>query len=388
MYEFTAKKFDFENPDSKAGLIRLSRGLQDMIAGGDEAGAKKIYNEKQAQYGFTNDQFGKFTNGMGAAPAGGFTGKQVGEWSGNPNVSPVANLGMGGGGGGGAAPAVGGGALPAPAVQGGGQPAQQPQQQPSQQPPQNGYGPGGGYQGMPGSAGGRYQPNPYLQQQAQNLQAMSNDNFARNIAPGMRSGAVAAGGFGGSRQGVIEANALKDQNFNLTNSLTNMFAGDFNNSQNRNLQQRQGDQSYDLGLRSNDLGFQNADNSYDLGRRSNDLGYANLDSNNKQFGANLGLRTMDSQANWAQQGVAAGNQMQQTPINYFNNFNNNANAIAGQGSSGNQTVGSTSNPWMQASGAVDLGQQMYDKYRAPQTNGNGGYNYGGVNYNNPSAFGS
>ena len=292
-----------------------------------------------------------------------------------------ANLGMGSGGGAAPSGAGGGGALPAPAFQGG--------QQPTQQPPQNG--PGGGYQGMPGSAGGRYTPNPYLQQQAQNLTQMSNDNFARNIAPGMRSGAVAAGGFGGSRQGVIEANALKDQNVNLTNSLTSMFAGDFNNSQNRNLQQRQGDQSYDLGLRGNDLGFQNSDNAYDLGRRSNDLGYSNLDSNNKQFGANLGLNTMNSQANWAQQGVAAGNQMQQTPINYFNNANNNANAIAGQGSSGNSTVGSSSNPWMQASGAIGLGQQVYDRFRGnPDSggNGNGGYNYGGVNYNNPSAFGS
>ena len=217
--------FDFEDPNSKAGLTLLSRGLQDMISSGDEAGAKSIYNEKQKQYGFTNDQFGKFTNGMGAAPAGGYTGKQVGEWSGNPNVSPVANLGLGGGaapaaGGGGAMPAPGGGVPSAPALQGGGQTAPQT----AQQPRQDGYGPGGNYQGMPGSAGGRYQPNPYLQQQAQNLQTMSNDNFSRNIAPGLRSGAMVAGGFGGSRQGVVEANALKDQHANLTNATTNLFA--------------------------------------------------------------------------------------------------------------------------------------------------------------------
>ena len=256
--------------------------------------------------------------------------------------------GVGGGGGGGGAPARPGGA-PAGNLGFGQQSSQAPE------PPQtNAF--------QPGSAGGRYAQNPYLQGVAQNLTQQSNDNWTRNIAPSLRSGAMAVGGFGGSRQGVVEANALKDQNANLTNTLGNMYLQDYTQGQNRALQSRQGDQSYDLGLRNNDLGFYNASNSYDLGRRSNDLGYSQLDSNNAQFGANLGLNTLNAQANWANQGVTAANNMQQTPINYFNNFNNNTNTAAGQGVSGQNTTGSSSDPYLQGAGLMQAGQQMYNQY--------------------------
>ena len=249
--------------------------------------------------------------------------------------------GVGGGGGGGGAPAA-----PAGNLGFGSQSAPEPQTNAFQ----------------PGSAGGRYAQNPYLQGVAQNLTQQSNDNWTRNIAPSLRSGAMAVGGFGGSRQGVVEANALKDQNANLTNTLGNMYLQDYTQGQNRALQSRQGDQSYDLGLRNNDLGFYNASNSYDLGRRSNDLGYSQLDSNNAQFGANLGLNTLNAQANWANQGVTAANNMQQTPINYFNSFNANTNSAAGQGGSGQNTTGSSSDPYLQGAGLMQAGQQMYNQY--------------------------
>ena len=52
--------------------------------------------------------------------------------------------------------------------------------------------------------------NPYL---AASVQASINpvlQNLTRNILPGLESGAVQAGGIGGSRQGVLEANAIND----------------------------------------------------------------------------------------------------------------------------------------------------------------------------------
>ena len=80
------------------------------------------------------------------------------------------------------------------------------------------------------------------------------------------------------------------------------------------------------------------DQSYDLGLRSNDLGYANLDANinnsnfsNQMQGANFGLSVYDRMNGYGQQDIQNSTNMQNTPMNYFNQFNNNANQIAGQG---------------------------------------------------------
>ena len=61
----------------------------------------------------------------------------------------------------------------------------------------------------------QYQKNPYLDEMAQGITSQMNDNWSRNIAPGIRSGAMNVGGFGGSRQGVVESNALNDMNRSL-----------------------------------------------------------------------------------------------------------------------------------------------------------------------------
>ena len=170
-----------------------------------------------------------------------------------------------------------------------------------------------------------YQKNPYLDQMAQGITSQMNDNWTRNIAPSLRSGAMAAGGFGGSRQGVVEANGANDMNRSLGQNLTNLYGTDYTNSQNRNLQKYGMDQSYNLGM------------------ANNNLGYSNLDSNNTQFGANLGLNTMNAQNTWAQNGVSAANGLQQQPINYFNTFAGNANTAGGLGGTGSGTTGSTTN---------------------------------------------
>jgi hypothetical protein len=181
----------------------------------------------------------------------------------------------------------------------------------------------------PASSGNK---NPYLDEMAQGITDQMNQNWSRNLAPSIRSGAMAAGGFGGSRQGVVEANGLNDLNRTLGQSLTSLYGQDWTNQQNRNLQQQQ---------------INNQDKQY----------YSGLDSNNAQFGANLGLNTMNAQNQWALNGVNAANQMQQTPINYFNTFNQNANQIAGQGGSTSQT--NQGNPWVTALGGAQLANQFY-----------------------------
>lgn len=163
--------------------------------------------------------------------------------------------------------------------------------------------------------------NPYLQQMGQNITAQMTDNFTRNQMPALRSGAMAAGGFGGSRQGVVEANGLKDLNLGIGQNLTNLYGTDWTNQQNR------------------------------------DLSYAGLDSQNAQFGANYGLNVLNAQNNWANNGVNATTQMQNTPGQYQTMFSNNQNAIAGRGQTQTNATNMQSNPWVGALGGLQMANQ-------------------------------
>ncbi len=194
-----------------------------------------------------------------------------------------------------------------------------------------GGGSGGGAQGQ--SQGGQ---NPYLQGMGQNITNQMTENFTRNQLPALRAGARVAGAVGSARQGVAEANGLNDLNRGIGQNLTNLYGQDWTNSQNRNLQQ------------------QSINNSYDLGLRSNDLGYANLDSNNQQFGANYGLNVMNAQNNWAQQGVQAANGIQNAPIDYSRYFNGQTSQMAGQGGTQTNTQNNPGNPWLGALGGAQL----------------------------------
>lgn len=98
-----------------------------------------------------------------------------------------------------------------------------------------------------------YQQNPYLAQMGTVLTNRVTDNLNTNIMPAIRSNAVAAGGFGGSRQGVVEANALKDANRTISDALTGAYFQDFTNQMNRNLAQYGQNQSFFSNQRGQDL---------------------------------------------------------------------------------------------------------------------------------------
>lgn len=200
----------------------------------------------------------------------------------------------------------------------------------------NDYGSSTGSGQTGGMAGGT---NPYLKGMGDTIVNQMTDNYNRNQLPAMRSGAMAAGGFGGSRQGVVEANGLRDLNLGIGQNLTNLYGQDWTNSQNRNLQQ------------------QSINNSYDLGLKSNDLGFANLDSNNQQFGANYGLNVMNAQNYWAQQGVQTANGIQNTPIDYSRYFQGQTSQMAGQGGTSTSTQNNQGNPWLGALGGYQMANQ-------------------------------
>lgn len=81
-------QFDPNNPDHVAAAKGLATGLQQMIASGDEAGAKALYNQKQSQFGFTDADIAPYTANMGVAGSNGFDPSQINAWKASP-VTPV-----------------------------------------------------------------------------------------------------------------------------------------------------------------------------------------------------------------------------------------------------------------------------------------------------------
>ncbi len=203
---------------------------------------------------------------------------------------------------------------------------------------------GGGYSGGGGggmsSTGGQ---NPYSQTLSDMLASTMTNNWQRRIAPQLASQAVAAGGFGGSRQGVLEANSANDLNLGIGNALANLASNNFNTSTN-----------YDLGMANNALGYAN-----------NALGYANLDRgiNNDNLnwqlqGANLGMTMQDRMLAQMQMALGLGTNIQNTPINYWSQFANQYNGI-GQGYG--TTTGNASqsgNPALAALAGAQLGSRI------------------------------
>jgi len=178
--------------------------------------------------------------------------------------------------------------------------------------------------------------NPYLAQMGNTMVGQMTDNFARRVMPSIASGAMAAGNFGGSRQGVVEANAMNDLNQQIGGALSNLYGNGFNTALN-----------YDLGLRGNDLGFANLDAQINQNN-----------FNNRLQGANFGLGLWNQGMANNQTGINAGTNIQNTPMNYWSQFGNQYNSI-GQGFG--TTTGSASqqgNPLMGALGGAQLGSQI------------------------------
>ena len=231
----------------------------------------------------------------------------------------------------------------------------------------NDYGSSTGSGQTGGMAGGT---NPYLKGMGDTIVNQMTDNYTRNQLPAMRSGAMAAGGFGGSRQGVVEANGLRDLNLGIGQNLTNLYGQDWTNSQNRNLQEKSINNSYDLGLKS-------INNSYDLGLRSSDLGFAGLDANiansnfnNQLNAANFGLNATNVMNQQTGAWIQAGTDIQNAPLKYQTMFSDQANKAGGQGGTTTGTQTGANNPYANIIGGGMMGYDLYNRYRAdtnPQT---------------------
>ena len=196
-----------------------------------------------------------------------------------------------------------------------------------------GGGYGGGYGG--GSMTSTFQQNPYANQMAGSLTQQMGEQFQRQIAPQIASGAQLAGGYGGSRQGVMEANAANDLQQNTGQAVGTLLGN----------------------LYGQDL-------SYNLGMGNLGLGYANLDrsiaNDNNQWGlqgAQLGMQLQDRQLQQNQLGLAQGSQINNNAWNNLNQYGGLYNQI-GQGFGSQTQSGQGGNPLMGAVGGMQLGNQV------------------------------
>lgn len=198
--------------------------------------------------------------------------------------------------------------------------------------------------GMSGGSGS----NPYIGAYGQAITNQVTQNLQRNILPNISSSAMATGGFGGSRQGVVEANALNDANQGLSNALAGAYSNDWNAQQGRNLQQYGMDQSYNLGLGNLGLGAQNSIQNFYTAQRGQDLQQAGL-------GAQIANMGNQNYLN-AGQGVAnIGTTYQQAPWQVMGNMNNMINPYTPNGT---VTTSQNGNQWASAIGGAVGGAQL------------------------------
>lgn len=85
--------------------------------------------------------------------------------------------------------------------------------------------------------------NPYLAGAANALTNQVTNNLNTQVLPGIDSGAVAAGGYGGSRQGIADGLAIGQTNLGLSSALAGMYNNALGQNLNFYTQQRGLDQS-------------------------------------------------------------------------------------------------------------------------------------------------
>lgn len=144
--------------------------------------------------------------------------------------------------------------------------------------------------------------NPYLPQQAQAITQQANNNLFNYQMPQINSGAIAAGGFGGSRQGIAQGLAIGQTNQGLSSSLASLYGNAYESDQNRGLQERtaqmQNQTTRDLGFGNLDLGRTQAANNYSLGQGNLALGNKQADNSYNLGMGNLGLSSQVADQNF------------------------------------------------------------------------------------------
>ncbi len=173
------------------------------------------------------------------------------------------------------------------------------------------------------------QSNPYLQDMARNITDQTNSMVQRQLG-GINSAAVAAGGIGGSRQGLAQGTAIGDAARGLSGSLANLYGGQYN-----------------------------MDRSHQLASDTLALNEYNANQNWMRTGQQDQLNLYDRMLGWNQQGLANASNAYNQPLNYYSQFANIGGNLAGMGGSQNQTL--QGNPYLGMMGGWLASNGMWPK---------------------------
>lgn len=206
--------------------------------------------------------------------------------------------------------------------------------------------------------------NPYLQDQANAITQTATQNLNNNILPGLNAGAMQAGGYGGSRQGIAQGLAIGQTNQGITNSLAGLYGNAYEGDQTRQNQaamnaaslanqraiaEMQNATTHELGLGNLALGNKQADNSYNLGLGNLGLGSTQANQNfyTAQRGQDLQQMGLGAQiagqgnlglSNQGQQLYQNGQTQQQAPWQALGNLSQLFAPYTGLNSSSSQTT--------------------------------------------------
>ena len=214
-------------------------------------------------------------------------------------------------------------------------------------------------------------PNPYLQDQASAISRNLTQNLQENILPSINSGAMMAGGFGGSRQGIAQGLGIGRTQQAIGDAQANLYSQGYNTDQQIGAQrdiasmndatQRYGlDNQFKINLGS--LGLQRdiasmndatqrygLDNQFKINLGSLGLQDKSLDYNNANTNRSLDLSQYSLGANLANQGnlgfvnqgqqlYASGQQQQQAPWSTLGQYAGAVSPFTGLNSSTSQTT--------------------------------------------------
>jgi hypothetical protein len=191
--------------------------------------------------------------------------------------------------------------------------------------------------------------NPYLPQQADAITQQANNNLFNYQLPQINSGAIAAGGYGGSRQGIAQGQAIGQTNMGLSSALANLHANAYESDQNRGLQRESMNNSYNLGLGSLGLNSKVADQNFFSNQRGQDLSAYSLGSSLANTG-NLGL------SNQGQQLYQNGQTEQQAPWSVLQQYGQLLSPFTGLNNSQSQTTPGASTAGSALGGALTAAQ--------------------------------
>ena len=173
--------------------------------------------------------------------------------------------------------------------------------------------------------------NPATNWMAQNMIGGVGDMLTRQALPAIDSNAVAAGGVGGSRQGVAQGLAIGDAAKGLSQGLGSLYSGQYN-----------ADRNYGLQSDGLDFNIYQGNNAIQRQAQQDQLGLA------------------DKMLGWNASGLNFATQAQNTPLNYWQQFGNQAAQFGGLG--GTQSQQMQGNPALGAIGGALSGWNLYNSW--------------------------